>query len=121
MEIESKKKTDPETEKRDKERKNFKTYGIVALVVTLLIIIIVVVIMYFNKVEPATPLKELPEGTKLRILHFGDCYNIQEEDDKGGAARFITALEHYGEDANGTDHVTVFAGDMFGPSLISTV
>ena len=89
--------------------------------VTLLIIIIVVVIMYFNKVEPATPLKELPEGTKLRILHFGDCYNIQEEDDKGGAARFITALEHYREDANGTDHVTVFAGDMFGPSLISTV
>ena len=76
MEIESKSKKDPEAEKRDKEKKNFKTYGIIALVVTLLIIIIVVVIMYFNRVAAATPLKELPEGTKLRILHFGDCYNI---------------------------------------------
>lgn len=35
---------------------------------------------------------------KLRIMHFNDVYNIQENPKKaykGGAARFVTAMKHY--------------------------
>ena len=84
------------------------------------IVVIVLVLMLFNKGDSRSPLRDLPKGSKLRILHFGDCYNIQEEDGKGGAARFVTALDHYRNETD-TDTMTLFAGDMFGPSLISTV
>ena len=84
------------------------------------IVIVVVVMMLLNKADARSPLRDLPEGSKLRILHFGDCYNIQEDDGKGGAARFVTALDHYRNETD-TETITLFAGDMFGPSLISTV
>lgn len=35
---------------------------------------------------------------KLRIIHFNDCYNIEENPKKqypGGAARFVSAINHY--------------------------
>ena len=65
-------------------------------------------------------------GNKLRILHFNDCYNIQENtknEYKGGAARFVTLLKHYQEQARseGIDSLTLFSGDLMGPSLLSSM
>ena len=64
--------------------------------------------------------------SKLRILHFNDVYNIQENPKKaykGGAARFVTAMQHYQDKARseGVDCLTVFSGDLLSPSLISTM
>ena len=131
MEIEDSKKTQPENfkitgkdkldQKLDKEKSSVKTYGIIVLVVIAVIAISAIVLINMNNAK--SPLLQVPEGSKLRILHFGDCYNIQEEDDgSGGAAKFVTALDHYREEAKSdSEVVTLFAGDMFGPSLISTV
>ena len=68
----------------------------------------------------------VPVHTKLRIFHFNDCYNIQEKPKKaykGGAARFVTAMRHYQERAaaEGIEYLTLFSGDLLGPSLISTM
>ena len=68
----------------------------------------------------------VPINTKLRIFHFNDCYNIQEKPRKaypGGAARFVTAMRHYQQQAvaEGIEYLTLFSGDLFGPSLISTM
>ena len=68
----------------------------------------------------------VPVNTKLRIFHFNDCYNIQEKPRKaypGGAARFVTAMRHYQQQAvaEGIEYLTLFSGDLFGPSLISTM
>ena len=65
-------------------------------------------------------------GNKLRILHFNDCYNIQEnpkKDYKGGSARFVTLMKHYQEQARGEgiDSLTLFSGDLMGPSLLSSM
>ena len=134
MEIEDSKKTQPEnykitgkdklSQKLDKEKSSVKIYGVIVLVVIAVIAISAIVLINMNNEKAkATPLNQLPEGSKLRILHFGDCYNIQEEDDgSGGAAKFVTALDHYRDEAKSdSEVVTLFAGDMFGPSLISTV
>ena len=53
-------------------------------------------------------------------------YNIQENKRKpykGGAARFVTAMKHYQEKAatEGVKCLTLFSGDLLGPSLISTI
>eukprot|EP00922_Rhytidocystis_sp_ex-Travisia-forbesii_P042846 GHVS01064060.1.p1 GENE.GHVS01064060.1~~GHVS01064060.1.p1 ORF type:complete len:647 (-),score=87.60 GHVS01064060.1:1782-3722(-) len=65
---------------------------------------------------------DLPLGRDdpITILHFNDVYNIQpfesENDSQGGVSRFITALrEHSGEHP-----LTLFSGDAFNPSLMST-
>ena len=60
----------------------------------------------------------------LKILHFNDSYNIQTEDDgAGGAGRFVSALNYY-QDLCKKDGeyecLTLFSGDLLGPSLIST-
>ena len=144
MEIEDSKKTQPEykitekdqlDQKLDKEKRSVKIYGVIVLVAIAVIAISAIVLINMNNEnetaivnmnnenEKATALNQLQEGSKLRILHFGDCYNIQEEDDgTGGAAKFVTALDHYRDEAKSdSEVVTLFAGDMFGPSLISTV
>ena len=49
-------------------------------------------------VGSGVPQGSTPKQKKLRILHFNDCYNIQEKpkkEYKGGAARFVTAMRHY--------------------------
>ena len=108
MEIEDSKKTQPENykitgkdqldQKLDKEKRSVKIYGIVVLVAIAVIAISAIVLINMNNAKES-PLTQLPEGSKLRILHFGDCYNIQEDDDdgSGGAAKFVTALDHYRE------------------------
>ena len=41
----------------------------------------------------------------------------------GGAARFVTAMDHFREKAEreGVECLTLFSGDLLGPSLISTM
>ena len=44
---------------------------------------------------PISHMKEKKSVNKLRILHFNDVYNIQENPKKaykGGAARFVTGM-----------------------------
>ena len=75
---------------------------------------------------PISHMKEKKSVNKLRILHFNDVYNIQENPKKaykGGAARFVTGMQHYQEKARseGVDCLTVFSGDLLSPSLISSM
>lgn len=57
----------------------------------------------------------------ITILHFNDVYNIQPlvvsgGESQGGISRFITALR-----TNAGEHpLTLFSGDVFNPSLMST-
>ena len=90
------------------------------IILCLCVVGVALFIAYGGK-DPATPLVQLSPETKLRILHFGDVYDIQEDDGKGGAARFVTALDHYRNEAKGAEILTLFSGDMLAPSLISTV
>eukprot|EP00127_Corallochytrium_limacisporum_P006869 Clim_evm84s236 gene=Clim_evmTU84s236 len=55
----------------------------------------------------------------LTILHFNDVYNITEntKDPCGGAARFVTVLRELQE----YRPLTLFSGDAFNPSIMSTV
>lgn len=50
----------------------------------------------------------------LTILHFNDCYNIEEREQEpvGGVARFHTALHSYDEE----DPLVLFSGDLYAPS-----
>jgi len=52
---------------------------------------------------------------KLRIIHFNDVYNVEEhvKEPKGGAARFITALNYLKQEA---PSLVLFSGDVFSPS-----
>ncbi len=51
----------------------------------------------------------------LRIIHFNDVYNIEEHADepKGGASRFLTALNLIKEEKPA---LVVFSGDALSPS-----
>lgn len=51
----------------------------------------------------------------LRIIHFNDVYNVEEnvKEPKGGAARFITALNCLKQEA---PSLVLFSGDVFSPS-----
>jgi 5'-nucleotidase len=55
----------------------------------------------------------------LVILHFNDVYNVEGQlvEPKGGASRFITAIHHFTSDKS----LTLFSGDVFAPSVVSTV
>ena len=52
---------------------------------------------------------------KLRIIHFNDVYNIEPSirDPKGGAARFLTAINYLKQEA---PCLVMFSGDIFSPS-----
>ncbi|VDP79433.1 unnamed protein product [Echinostoma caproni] len=56
----------------------------------------------------------------LNIIHFNDVYNVegQKSEPFAGAARFLTALKHYGA---GDRSLVLFSGDALSPSMISTV
>lgn len=57
---------------------------------------------------------------KLTIFHFNDVYNIQpyQEEPKAGAAYSQALLQR--EKAKYPHPITLFSGDAFSPSLIST-
>ena len=65
--------------------------------------------------------------SELRILHFNDVYNIEPDPKKGqiagGAARFVTAVQKVQQQAKAdkVELLTVFCGDLLGPSMISTI
>ena len=52
---------------------------------------------------------------KLRILHFNDVYNIEEDkrESTAGAARFATAIQLLNEEG---PCLVLFSGDAFSPS-----
>ena len=66
------------------------------------------------------------ERKELRILHFNDVYAIESHESKevpGGIARFVTALAEAREQAKKDDAelLTVFSGDLLGPSSLSAL
>lgn len=48
----------------------------------------------------------------IKIIHFNDVYDIEEENGMGGVASFFTALQKHSQD----DPLTLFSGDLFSPS-----
>ncbi|KAG1650224.1 Trifunctional nucleotide phosphoesterase protein YfkN [Nymphon striatum] len=60
----------------------------------------------------------MPCDSKLTILHFNDCYNIepQPREPIGGAARFATALKSFSD----LNPMILFSGDILAPSIMST-
>jgi 5'-nucleotidase len=48
----------------------------------------------------------------IKIVHFNDVYDIEEENGIGGVARFYTALKKHSQD----DPLILFSGDLFSPS-----
>ena len=70
--------------------------------------------------------KNMKLSNQLKILHFNDSYNIQNEgeDGKGGAGKFVNALNFYQDLCKNDGEyecLTLFSGDLLGPSLISTM
>ncbi|KAK7972267.1 hypothetical protein PG988_006401 [Apiospora saccharicola] len=62
----------------------------------------------------------------LRLVHYNDVYHIDASSAEpvGGAARFITLMEHYrhAEQFQGQPElITFFSGDAFNPSLESSI
>ena len=58
-------------------------------------------------------------GSKVILLHYNDVYNIESRNTEPvrGAASFKTAADQYA-----TLHpLTVFCGDVFSPSVMSTL
>ena len=63
----------------------------------------------------------LPKHDKMiEILHFNDVYNLEEQTTNSGQiksmARFATAFEQY----RSIEKLTLFSGDLFYPSNLST-
>ena len=58
----------------------------------------------------------------LRLLHFNDVYNIEENHVSpfAGAARFSARLQAVSKASDG-EPLIVFSGDLFNPSMMSTV
>ena len=49
----------------------------------------------------------------LKIIHFNDIYNIDcNENEEGGAARFLTAIESLIDE----NTIVLFSGDALSPS-----
>jgi 5'-nucleotidase len=62
----------------------------------------------------------------IRLIHYNDVYHIDPSSSEpvGGAARFVSMCKEYreGERFKGQpDVVTLFSGDVFNPSLESSV
>lgn len=83
---------------------------------------------------PNGGVRALPTVTRLQILHFNDVYQVEErrQEPVGGAARFATLLrrlraafstsppsDHDDPDASRAT-LTLFSGDAFSPSVLST-
>ena len=68
----------------------------------------------FNKKKILLKKKKM-EGSNeeiLNIIHFNDVYDIEPDNNKGGCARFYTALQKY----NDPKPLIFFSGDVFSPS-----
>lgn len=66
------------------------------------------------------------EAPDLRILHYNDVYHVDQASAEpvGGLARFMTLCKEYkeGEQYQGQPGLlTLFSGDVFNPSLESSV
>lgn len=62
----------------------------------------------------------------LRILHYNDVYHLDPSSAEpvGGIARFMTVCKEYKESLKykgQPDLVTLFSGDVFSPSLESSI
>ncbi|KAI0151519.1 Metallo-dependent phosphatase-like protein [Pestalotiopsis sp. NC0098] len=62
----------------------------------------------------------------LRLLHYNDVYHVDSSSAEpvGGAARFMTLVQHYRDDTKWKDQpnlVTLFSGDAYNPSLESSI
>jgi len=62
----------------------------------------------------------------LRILHYNDVYHVDPSSAEpvGGIARFITVCKEYKESKKYESQpslVTLFSGDVFSPSLESSI
>lgn len=62
----------------------------------------------------------------LRILHYNDVYHLDPSSAEpvGGAARFLTLVKEYqsGQEFQGQPELlTFFSGDVFNPSLESSI
>jgi 2',3'-cyclic-nucleotide 2'-phosphodiesterase (5'-nucleotidase family) len=62
----------------------------------------------------------------LRILHFNDVYHLDPSsaEPAGGVARFVTLCKEYREAERfrgQPELVTLFSGDVFNPSLESSI
>ncbi|KAK8770237.1 hypothetical protein V5799_013295 [Amblyomma americanum] len=58
------------------------------------------------------------EGEVVTVLHFNDCYNVEEQHGEpiGGATRFCTALKSFAH----LNPLILFSGDVLAPSIMST-
>eukprot|EP01103_Thecamoeba_quadrilineata_P018956 TRINITY_DN7495_c0_g1_i1.p1 TRINITY_DN7495_c0_g1~~TRINITY_DN7495_c0_g1_i1.p1 ORF type:complete len:555 (+),score=54.16 TRINITY_DN7495_c0_g1_i1:24-1667(+) len=61
----------------------------------------------------------MDEKPQLTLLHFNDAYHIEPRDKEpvAGGARFVTAVRQFKED----NPLIICSGDLFNPSLMSTV
>ena len=62
----------------------------------------------------------------LRILHYNDVYHLDQSSAEpvGGIGRFFTVCQEYGKDKKydgQSELLTLFSGDVFNPSLESSV
>lgn len=62
----------------------------------------------------------------LRLLHYNDVYHLDASsaEPAGGVARFVTACREYREGQRfygQPELVTLFSGDVFNPSLESSI
>lgn len=75
-----------------------------------------------NFIRKATLNKSTVKAKILNIIHFNDVYNLEEQkaEPKGGAARFLTAVNHWREVLDG-ETIVLFSGDLYSPSSLSTV
>lgn len=83
-----------------------------------------------NTPAPDEPVVTFSSGSNapvaLRLLHLNDVYHLEpaSAEPVGGVARFITAVNEYRshERYQGQPElVTLFSGDVFNPSLESSV
>ena len=63
----------------------------------------------------------MPQNT-IQLLHFNDCYNIEPatREPVGGAARFVAEVKRRVL-AEADAPLVVFSGDIYNPSLLSTI
>ncbi|TPX18970.1 uncharacterized protein E0L32_011363 [Thyridium curvatum] len=70
--------------------------------------------------------REASSPADLRLVHYNDVYHLDPSsaEPAGGAARFLTAINHYRRDsryAGQPELLTLFSGDVFNPSLESSI
>jgi 5'-nucleotidase len=70
--------------------------------------------------------RDLSDTPDLRLVHFNDVYHLgaSSAEPVGGIARFQTVINEYRSDerfAGQPELLTFFSGDVFNPSLESSV